>query len=61
MSERTKQLGERLLMFGGILLLYEVIGLITGLPYFEGLGSVGWIFFLGGVAIREENRILKWR
>ena len=62
MSERRKGIGTILMSFGGLIMLIEIIGILTGtlggpeILYFFGgvLEGVGVVFFLGGFAIREE-------
>jgi hypothetical protein len=63
MSERKKSIGTILLSIGSIILLFEILGMLTGtlggppFLYFLGglLDGVGVVFFLSGFAIREEN------
>lgn len=51
--------------FGGLIMIFEIVGIISGtlggpeILYFLGglLEGLGFVFFLGGFAIREENRI----
>jgi len=62
MSERRKSIGTILMSFGGLIMLLEIVGILTGtlggpeILYFLGgvLEGVGFVFFLGGFAIREE-------
>ncbi len=61
MSERRKNLGTILLSFGGLIMLFEIVGFLTGvivgpgLLYFLGgvLEGVGIVFFLSGFVIRS--------
>ncbi|MFW9925378.1 MAG: hypothetical protein ACFFDM_01285 [Candidatus Thorarchaeota archaeon] len=65
MSERRKKIGTVLMSFGGLIMIIEIVGILTGtlggpeIFYFLGglLDGVGVVFFLGGFVIREENRI----
>jgi len=53
--------------FGGLIILIEIVGILTGtlggpeILYFLGgvLEGVGVVFFLGGFVIREECRTKK--
>jgi hypothetical protein len=62
MSERRKSIGTILMSFGGLIMLLEIVGILSGtlggpeILYFLGgvLDGVGFVFFLGGFAIREE-------
>jgi len=62
MSERRKKIGTVLMSFGGLIMLLEIVGILSGtlggpeILYFLGgvLEGVGFVFFLGGFAIREE-------
>jgi hypothetical protein len=64
MSERKKSIGTILLSIGSIIILFEILGILTGtlggppFLYFLGglLDGVGVVFFLGGFAILEEGR-----
>jgi hypothetical protein len=61
-SERRKSIGTVLMSVGGIIMLLEIVGILTGtlggpeFLYFLGgvLEGMGFVFFLGGFAIREE-------
>ncbi|MFW9868683.1 MAG: hypothetical protein ACFFFO_07215 [Candidatus Thorarchaeota archaeon] len=65
MSERKRSIGTVLMSFGGLIMIFEIVGIISGtlggpeILYFLGglLEGLGFVFFLGGFAIREENRI----
>ncbi|MGY5856519.1 MAG: hypothetical protein RTS72_07950 [Candidatus Thorarchaeota archaeon] len=62
MSERKKNIGTVLLSFGGLIILLEIFGLVTGVfvgpefLYFVGgaLEGVGMVFFLSSFLIRED-------
>lgn len=62
MSERRKSIGTVLMSFGGLIMLLEIVGMLSGslggpeILYFMGgvLDGIGFVFFLGGFAIREE-------
>lgn len=64
MSERRKNIGTVLMSIGGIIILIEIVGILTGtlggpaIFYFLGglLDGLGVVFFLGGFAILEESR-----
>jgi hypothetical protein len=61
-SERKKNIGTILLALGSIIMLFEIVGILSGTlggsPFLFFLGGVldglGMVFFLGGFAIREE-------
>jgi hypothetical protein len=61
-SERKKSIGTVFMSFGGLIMLIEIVGMLTGtlggpeILYFLGgvLEGVGVVFFIGGFAIREE-------
>jgi hypothetical protein len=61
-SERRKRIGTVLMSFGGLIMLLEIVGMLSGtlggpeILYFMGgvLDGIGFVFFLGGFAIREE-------
>jgi hypothetical protein len=63
-SERKKNIGTVLMSFGGLIMLFEIVGMLTGtlggpeILYFLGgaLDGLGMVFFLGGFAIREEGQ-----
>jgi hypothetical protein len=63
-SERRKNIGTVLMSIGGIIILIEILGILTGTlggpPIFYFLGGLleglGVVFFLGGFAILEEGR-----
>lgn len=62
MSEGKKNIGTILMSTGGIIMLFEILGILTGtlggppVLYFLGgvLEGLGMVFFLGGFVIREE-------
>lgn len=62
MSERKKNIGTVFLSFGGLIILLEIFGLITGFfvgpdfLYFAGgaLEGLGIVFIISGFLIREE-------
>lgn len=62
MSEKKKKVGTIFLAIGSIIMLFEIVGILSGTlggpPIFYFLGGVldgiGFVFFLGGFAIREE-------
>ena len=62
MSERRKNIGTIFMSGGGLILLLEIVGLLTGtlggprILYFLGgvLEGMGVVFFLAGFVIREE-------
>lgn len=62
MSERRKNIGTILMSFGGLIMLIEIVGILTGtlggpeILYFLGgvLEGVGMVFVLGGFLIRED-------
>ncbi|MHA1963957.1 MAG: hypothetical protein ACXACG_09795 [Candidatus Thorarchaeota archaeon] len=64
MSERRTNIGTVLMSFGGLIILIEIVGILTGtlggpeVLYFLGgvLEGVGIVFFLGGFVIREEYK-----
>jgi len=66
-SERRKNIGTVLMSIGGLIMLIEIFGLLTGIfigpeaLYFLGGMLEGWgvVFFLGGFAILEEG--MKYR
>ncbi len=33
----------------------EIVEAVTGIPYFAGIGILGWPFFLGGIAGRADE------
>jgi hypothetical protein len=61
-SERRKNIGTILMSFGGLIMLIEIVGILTGtlggpeILYFLGgvLEGVGVVFVLGGFLIRED-------
>ena len=55
MSGRRELLYNCLLIIGVGLLVMEIIEAITGIPYFAGIGILGWPFFLGGIAGRADE------
>jgi hypothetical protein len=57
MTGRTKTIGDVLLLLGGVFIILEIVEIISGIPYFGNIDSLGMIFFLGGIAIKEENRL----
>ncbi|MGD9395440.1 MAG: hypothetical protein PVJ05_03335 [Candidatus Thorarchaeota archaeon] len=64
MSERRRNIGTVLMSIGGLIMLIEIVGFLTGVflgpeaLYFLGgmLEGVGVVFFLCGLAILEEGR-----
>ena len=64
MSERRKNIGTVLMSIGGLIMLIEIVGILTGVflgpevLYFLGGMLDGWgvIFFLSGFAFLEEGR-----
>ena len=62
MSEKKKNIGTVFLSVGGLIILLEIFGLITGVfvgpefLYFVGgaLEGLGMVFFMSGFLIREE-------
>ncbi|MFX0045828.1 MAG: hypothetical protein ACFE8Z_08275 [Candidatus Hermodarchaeota archaeon] len=55
MPDRRELLYNCLLLIGAGLLLMEIIEAITGIPYFAGIGILGWPFFLSGIAGRADE------
>ncbi|MHA2378084.1 MAG: hypothetical protein ACXADO_07450 [Candidatus Thorarchaeota archaeon] len=55
MPDRREILFNCFLIIGVVLLLMEIIEAITGIPYFAGIGILGWPFFLGGIVGRAEE------
>ena len=61
MSERKRRIGTVLLSFGGLIMLLEIVGFLTGVfvgpgfLYFLGgvLEGVGVVFFLSDFVIRS--------
>ncbi|MHA1902627.1 MAG: hypothetical protein ACXADL_08580 [Candidatus Thorarchaeota archaeon] len=46
-----------LLVVGLVLLVMELIEIISGIPYFSGVGILWWACFLGWIADRGERRM----
>jgi hypothetical protein len=63
-SERKRNIGTVLMSVGGLIMLFEIFGLLTGIfigpesLYFLGgmLEGTGVVFFLCGFAFLEEGR-----
>ncbi|MFX1483082.1 MAG: hypothetical protein ACFFCP_07820 [Promethearchaeota archaeon] len=54
MNYSKKALYDGFFYIGSILLVLEIIEAVTGVPYFWGIGILGWPFFLGGIAGKES-------
>jgi len=62
-SERKRNIGTVLMSIGGFIMLFEIVGLITGtlggpeILYFLGgvLEGTGVVFFVGGFLIKENS------